>query len=227
MQNETVRGAEEVVYLPPTRKQTFLTAVKYSQNRHCCLLPWKMNVLQEQNAFLRRAVLGENGTSKESSSTTPPLAADGDEESPVLAEQVAERLQVSPEPKADTPAEPAMPAKTPPPPPPQPSMVPQSTAVEDPFADVVDEGSDAPAVESQVINNDEKEESGFDAFSGNGFENGTDPFAINGFSENGLGEVASDPFTTTDAVFTNATAAADGFDAFPSSAAQQFDAFGQ
>lgn len=192
-----------------------------------CLVPLE-NVLQEENAFLRRTVLGENGTSKESSSTPQSPAADGEEESPALAEQVAERRQVSPEPKpkVDTPAEPVMPAKTPPPPPPQPSMVPPS-AIEDPFAEVVGEGSDAPAVESQDINNDEKEQSGFDAFPGNGFETGTDPFATNGFSENGLGEVASDPFTTTDADFTNATAAADGFDAFPSSAAQQFDAFGQ
>ena len=186
-----------------------------------------MNALQEENAFLRRTVLGENGTPKDSTSTSPPLAADGEEESPVLAEQMAERPKASPEPKVDTPAEPVMPAKTPPPPPPESGMVTQSTAVEDPFAEVIGEGSDAPAVESKVINNDEREESGFDAFPGNGFENGTDPFAINGFSENGLGEVASDPFTTTDAVFTNATAAADGFDAFPSSAAQQFDAFGQ
>lgn len=189
-------------------------------------MPPLENVLQEENAFLRRAVLGENGTSKESSSALQPLAADGEAESPALAEQVAERLHVSPEPKVDTPIEPIMPAKTPPPPPPQSGMVPKST-VEDPFAEVVGEGSDVPTVESQDINNDEKEQSGFDAFSGDGFENGTDPFAINGFSENGLGEVASDPFTTTDAVFTNATAAADGFDAFPSSGAQQFDAFGQ
>eukprot|EP00752_Nemacystus_decipiens_P003346 g3095.t1 len=185
-----------------------------------------LNAQTEENAFLRRAVLGENGTSKETSSSPQPLGAGSEEESPALAEQVKEPLQVSSEPKVDTPAEPVMPAKTPPPPPPQPGMVAQSTGIEDPFAEVVGEDSDAPAVESQV-NNYEKEEGGFDAFSGNGFENGTDPFAIDGFSENGLGEVASDPFTTTDAVFTNATAAADGFDAFPSSAAQQFDAFGQ
>lgn len=154
------------------------------------------------------------------------MANDGTDDSPASPEQVAERLQVSPEPSVDTPTEPVMPAKTPPPPPPQPGMVPQSATVEDPFAEVVGEGSNATAVGSH-INNDEKEQSGFDAFPGNGFENGTDPFAVNGFGENGLGEVASDPFTTTDAVFTTATAAADGFDAFPSAAAQQFDAFGQ
>eukprot|EP00903_Cladosiphon_okamuranus_P012756 g11924.t1 len=175
-----------------------------------------LNAQTEENAFLRQTVLGEDGTSKESSSAVQPLAS---------TEQVAERLQVSPEPMVDTPTEPVMPAKTPPPPPPQPGMVPQST-VEDPFAEVVGEGSDVPAVESQNMNNNERE-NGFDAFSGDGFENGTDPFATNGFSENGAGEVTSDPFTATDAVFTNATAAADGFDAFPASAAQQFDAFGQ
>lgn len=205
--------------------QAFRTTVKSSQTHHT-LLAIIANIFQEENIFLRRAVLGENGVSRESSSTPQRPAADSGEGSSALGEQVAERLQVSPEPRVDTPTEPDMPAKTPPLPPPQPSMVPPSI-IEDPFAEVVGEGSDVPAVEPQDINNDEREQSGFDAFPGNGFENGTDPFAINGFSENGVGEVSSDPFTATDAVFTNATAAADGFDAFPSSAAQQFDAFGQ
>lgn len=182
-------------------------------------------VQQAENDFLRRTVLGENGTSKESTHSPQAPAADGEEESPASTEQVAEHPQISPEPKVDTPMEPVMPAATPPPPPSQPGMVSQS-AVEDPFAEVVGDGSDAPAVESEDTS-DEKKQSGFDAFPGNGFENGADPFAVNGFSENGLGEVSSDPFTTTDAAFSNATAAADGFDAFPSSGAQQFDAFGQ
>lgn len=122
-----------------------------------------------------------------------------------------------------------MPAKMPPPLP-QPGMVSQPAA-EDPFAAVVDGGSESagipspngPGVGSQKLTNEEKEQDGFDAFPSNGFESGTDPFAING-----LDEAAADPFTATDAVFTNATAAADGFDAFPSVNAQpQFEAFGQ
>lgn len=152
---------------------------------------------------------------------------------------MAERVQTSPEPneveaKIDAPAEPVMPVKTPPPPPN--GMVPKS-AVEDPFAEVVgEEGSSTsissphgPGAESQGFNNEEREQGGFDAFPAAGFENGADPFAVNGFSGNAVGEAVDDPFKATDAVFTNATAAADdGFDAFPSSAgAQQFDAFGQ
>lgn len=138
--------------------------------------------------------------------------------------ELAERLQISPEPKIGGPTEPGMPTKSPPPLP-QPGMASQ-LAVEDPFAAVVDGGSeragisssDGPGVGSQKLTNEEKEQDGFDAFPSNGFESGTDPFAING-----VDEAASDPFTTTDAVFTNATAAADGFDAFPSvNALEQF-----
>lgn len=79
-------------------------------------------------------------------------------------------------------------------------------------------------------NNEEELQDGFDAFPPvDGFENGSDPFAVTDFGGNGLGEVAvDDPFSASDAVFTNATAAtSDGFDAFPPSTGAQFDAFGQ
>lgn len=179
-------------------------------------------------------VLGENESSEETRSTPQPPATDDEEGSP---SQAAERIQTSEtkevEAKIDAPAEPVMPVKTPPPPPS--GMVPKS-AVEDPFAEVVGEEDSStgissphgPVAQSQGFN-EETEQGGFDAFPAAGFENGADPFAINGFSGNAEGEAVDDPFKATDAVFTTATAAADdGFDAFPSSAgAQQFDAFGQ
>lgn len=171
-----------------------------------------------------------------------PTTADGEDEGSSLAGKMAEQLEVSPAPEeatptTDAPPEPMMPAKTPPPPPH--GMVPQPTAVEDPFAEVVGEqgsrsagpsspnplGDEPPELNTAV----EREQSGFDAFPAvdYAFENGTDPFAVDGLSANGSGEAVADPFTATDAVFTNATAAADGFDAFPADDAQQFDAFGQ
>lgn len=169
-------------------------------------------------------------------STPQPPPTEGEEGSP---SQAAERVQASSEPREveaniDAPAEPVMPVKTPPPPPN--GMVPMP-AVDDPFAEVVGEkGAESTDIssrngagaESPGFNN-EREQGGFDAFPAVGFENGTDPFAINGFSGNAAGEAVDDPFKAADAVFTNATATADdGFDAFPSSAgAQQFDAFGQ
>lgn len=182
---------------------------------------------QEENAFLSRAVLGDATTSEENPSSSQSPTADDEEVSPPV--ELAERLQNSPAPKVDGPTEPAMPAKTPPPLP-QTGMV-SPPVVEDPFAAVISGGSEsaeisspaAPGVGSPKLVNEEKEQDGFDAFPANGFESGTDPFAING-----VDEASSDPFSTTDAVFTNATAAADGFDAFPSvTAEQQFDAFGQ
>ncbi|CAM9257781.1 unnamed protein product [Ectocarpus sp. 8 AP-2014] len=195
---------------------------------------------KEENAFLRQHVLGENGTLEEKGSE--PTTADGEDEGSSLAGKMAEQLEVSPAPEeakptTDAPPEPMMPPKTPPPPPH--GMVPQPTTVEDPFAEVVGEqgsrsagpsspnplGDEPPELNTAV----EREQSGFDAFPAvdYAFENGTDPFAVDGLSANGSGEAVADPFTATDAVFTNATAAADGFDAFPAADAQQFDAFGQ
>lgn len=150
-----------------------------------------------------------------------------------MAGQVAENLYISPAaekvgPTSAATPEPDMPASTPPPPPPPQAMVPQPS-VEDPFAEVIREkGSKATGTTShgsdpQEFNN-QQGQAEFDAFpaGGDGFENGTDPFATNGLEEGAAG----DPFTATDAVFTNATAAADGFDAFPADT-QQVDAFGQ
>ncbi|CAM9626673.1 unnamed protein product [Ectocarpus sp. 12 AP-2014] len=193
-----------------------------------------------ENAFLRQHVLGENGTLEEKGSE--PTTTDGEDKGSSLAGKMAEQLEVSPAPEeakptTGAPPEPMTPAKTPPPPPH--GMVPQPTAVEDPFAEVVGEhgsrsagpsspnplGDDPPELNTAV----EREQGGFDAFPpvDDAFENGTDPFAVDGLSANGSGEAVADPFTATDAVFTNATAAADGFDAFPAADAQQFDAFGQ
>lgn len=88
-----------------------------------------------------------------------------------------------------------------------------------------------PAEKSMLqSNNEEKLQDGFDAFPPvDGFDNGSDPFAVTDFGGNGLGETAvDDPFSASDAVFTNATAAtSDGFDAFPPSTGAHFDAFGQ
>lgn len=88
-----------------------------------------------------------------------------------------------------------------------------------------------PAEKSMLqSNNEEKLQDGFDAFPPvDGFDNGSDPFAVNDFGGNDLGEAAvDDPFSASDAVFTNATAAtSDGFDAFPPSTGAHFDAFGQ
>lgn len=155
-------------------------------------------------------------------------------------------------PKVETSPEPVMPARTPPPPPPKSSKEPMmvsmtvSNPVEDPFAEVVGkEDSDSMHIDPSAqagghpLNNDpnstqeqdtnEKDQIGFDAFPpvADGFD--SDPFAMNGFGGNSTGEVvAEDPFSATDADFTNATAAAgDGFDAFPPSTGAQFDAFGQ
>lgn len=88
-----------------------------------------------------------------------------------------------------------------------------------------------PAEKSMLqSNNEEKLQDGFDAFPPvDGFDNGSDPFAVNDFGGNALGEAGvDDPFSASDAVFTNATAAtSDGFDAFPPSTGAHFDAFGQ
>lgn len=192
---------------------------------------------QDENAFLRGTVLGEDDYSEDTRPSAQSTATNKEEESP---SQAAERVRTCSESseveaKIDAPAEPVMPVETPPPPPN--GMVPKP-AVEDPFAEVVGEKSSesagilsthGPVAESQGFNDEERQQGGFDAFPAVGFENGMDPFATNGFSENAVGEAVDDPFKATDAVFTNATAAADdGFDAFPSSAdAQQFDAFGQ
>ena len=88
-----------------------------------------------------------------------------------------------------------------------------------------------PAEKSMLqSNNEEKLQDGFDAFPPvDGFDNSSDPFAVNAFGGNELGEAAvDDPFSASDAVFTNATAATgDGFDAFPPSIGAHSDAFGQ
>lgn len=190
------------------------------------------------------AALRESGASRETSSLSQPIA---DAEAASSGEHVAERLEVPPvseefETKTEALPEPAMPAATPPPPPSV--MVPPPNIVEDPFADVsgtaVSASGDAyshaqPGVESPAgsvpeTDKEEKVQSGFDAFPPvDVYENGADPFAINGFGDDALGEVSGDdPFFAADAVFTNATAPpGDGFDAFAPSTGAHFDAFGQ
>lgn len=151
--------------------------------------------------------------------------------------------------KVETSPDPVMPARTPPPPPPppqsskEPTTMSVSNPVEDPFAEVVGkEDSDSVHIDpsaqaggqslrnsTQAKKAEEKDQIGFDAFPpvADGFD--SDPFAMNGFGGNSTGEVvADDPFSASDADFTNATVAAgDGFDAFPPSTGAQFDAFGQ
>lgn len=133
--------------------------------------------------------------------------------------------------KSEAPPEPAMPAQTPPPPP---ESMTSPRVVEDPFAGMMGKedaeshalaAPEAPIVSTSITRqSSDEEKNGFDAFPpvGEAFE--SDPFAVNGFNGDGP---ADDPFTATDAVFSNATAAADGFDAFPASSEAQFDAFGQ
>lgn len=158
--------------------------------------------------------------------------------------------------KTETPPEPAMPAETPPLPPH--AMVAQPHDMEDPFAEVPNEtpatreaevpieqssdesgGASSSSAHTEAEpaektmpqpDNEDKLQDGFDAFPPvDGFDNGSDPFAVTDFGGNGLGDVAvDDPFSASDAVFTNATAAtSDGFDAFPPSTGAHFDAFGQ
>lgn len=133
--------------------------------------------------------------------------------------------------KSEAPPEPAMPAQTPPPPPESMTL---PRVVEDPFAGMMGKedaeshslvAPEAPVVSTSMARQpSEEEKNGFDAFPpvGDAFE--SDPFAVNGFTGDGP---TDDPFTATDAVFSNATAAADGFDAFPPSSEAPFDAFGQ
>ena len=196
---------------------------------------------------------------KTSSEADPPNRRPTDEVSS-SADQFAEQLRVSPLPinsgvhdveskvEKEIALEPVMPSQTPPPPPsskdPMPQPMPQH--IEDPFAEMVgkqdsDNADSNSSAQSGMQQNEEKSQSGFDAFPpvGDGFE--SDPFAMNGFGDGfsagnaagGAGvPVVDDPFSATDDVFTNATAAAgDGFDAFPPSATSHFpismDAFGQ
>ncbi|CAM9339025.1 unnamed protein product, partial [Laminaria digitata] len=182
--------------------------------------------------------------------TSSPRRATAVSPSSLLAER-AEHLHSSPvteeiKAKTEAPPEPAMPAETPPLPPH--AMVAQPHDVEDPFAEEAEapneEGSeDSSAASSSAqaetepaekgmlqSNNEENLQDGFDAFPPvDGFDNGSDPFAANDFGGNGSGEVTvDDPFSASDAVFTNATAAtSDGFDAFTPSTGAHFDAFGQ
>lgn len=191
------------------------------------------------------AALRQNGTSGEMGSL-PQSQATGDEAVSTAAEQASD-LQVSPtheefESKTETPSEPAMPAQTPPPPPDVKMLEPH--AADDPFAEVLGKedcedgglpsptqpGVESPKFVMQQPSNEEKaQQRGFDAFPPLADAFDSDPFAMSGFSGNGSGEVTvDDPFSATDVVFSNATAAAsDGFDAFPSSTDAQFDAFGQ
>ncbi|CAN0188360.1 unnamed protein product, partial [Scytosiphon promiscuus] len=187
---------------------------------------------KEDNAFLREDVLGEEAIEEErgASQTSAAVA-----ESPSsLAGQIAENLHISSAAeeigamREGTP-EPVMPTNTPPAPPQ--AMVPQPSA-EDPFAAVVGDKGSQTAGNTSCGSDPQRfisleGQAGFDAFpsaGGDGFENGTDPFATSGLDEDE--EPEDDPFTATDAVFTNATAAADGFDAFPTDT-QPFDAFVQ
>lgn len=224
--------------------------------------PYNVSALcQGENAFLLReeamidgtrsalqsynAVLHQNGMPGESRSSQLPSAT-VDERASSPAEDVAEHLQISPEPldlesKTDTPPEPEMPAKIPPPPPDIKTAA--ARVVEDPFADMVskagsgDEGF-APSAQPEVgspkrpmqqSGKEEKAQDGFDAFPpvSDAFE--SDPFAINGFGGNGLDEAdVDDPFAATDVAFSSvAVPASDGFDAFPPTTDAQFDAFGQ
>lgn len=200
------------------------------------------NALESYSATLR-----DKGASRKTDS--PPPRPTGDELVLSSAQQVAERLYISPAPreveaKSDTRPEPVMPAQTPPPPPA--AKVPQPQDLENPVAGVSTEDSEniggassaqvgvqSPTKAMPLSSTEEKDHSGFDAFPtvADAFET---EFAMNGFGRNGAGEVAlddpfvNDPFSATDAVFTNATAAAsDGFDAFPSSTGMHFDPFGQ
>lgn len=181
-----------------------------------------------------------------------------DENVSSTADQAADHQRISESPqddesKVETYPEPAMPARTPPPPPPSSSKESMSMSmpisksvsnpVDDPFAEVVGKedsdsvhidpsaqaGGPPPKNSTQAQKNEEKDQSGFDAFPPVADAFDSDPFAMNGFGENSTGDVvAEDPFSATDADFTNATVAAgDGFDAFPPSTGAQFDAFGQ
>lgn len=201
------------------------------------------SALQSYSAILRRSgIPGESCSSQQ-----PPAIGEEQASSPAedVAEYVAERPQISPEPrgfesKTDTPPEPKMPAEIPPPPPN--INMSEKRVVEDPFADMVSKkrpGDEdfAPSVRPEAgspkhpmqSENEEKAQDGFDAFPpvSNAFE--SDPFAISGFSGNGLEDVdADDPFAVPDVAFSSvAAASSDGFDAFPPTTGAQFDAFGQ
>lgn len=187
------------------------------------------------------ALLWKGASGHTTGASSPPLATDNELTS--IEEQIADHHRVSPAPessesKAETPPEPAMPAKTPPPLPH--AKMPCQDVIEDPFAEVngkedSDPGGVSSPVESQgqlqqkFLSNETKAQGGFDAFSPGADAFESDPFAINAFNGNGVGDAAiDDPFSAADAVFTNATAvASDGFDAFPSSPGALFDAFGQ
>lgn len=201
------------------------------------------SALQSYSAILRRG-----GIPGESCSSQQPPAIDEQASSPAedVAEDLAERPQISPEPrgsesKTDTPPEPKMPSEIPPPPPH--IKMSEVRVLEDPFAGMVSKAGPgdedfAPSVQPEVgspkhpmhqSENEEKAQEGFDAFPpvSDAFE--SDPFAISGFSGNGLEDAdTDDPFAVTDVAFSSVTAASgDGFDAFPPTTGAQFDAFGQ
>lgn len=177
---------------------------------------------------------------------SPQLSTSGHNDVPPPTTNAAVSLGEPPaveesEPKVEGQAEPAMPGEVPPPPPGNNVLLPKE--VQDPFAKVdgeedVERGAGGvfptgpPRPESPKLmmqQPSEEKANAFDAFPPVADAFASDPFAVNGFDETQLAEVAiEDPFSATDAVFTNATtAASDGFDAFPSSSGASFDAFGQ